>query len=71
MVNEQDRVLAAKGVANECKCSQAIINGITFYYDPQNLNFTEHVFCELEAFSYAAKEKVYSVCRDEDDLIIY
>lgn len=58
-------------LANKSKRSfKELINGITFYYDPE-LELTDEIINELETFSRQAEENAYSVYQDEEGLVIY
>jgi uncharacterized phage-associated protein len=65
-----NKMLDAFELAQNYKQDRIIINGVTFYYDPQKIKMTEEVMSRLKEFP--TDESEYSVCLDESvGLVIY
>ena len=48
-----------------------IVNGVVFYYSPENISMTDDIFEQLYAFSQNADEDVYNIYSDNGKLVIY
>lgn len=48
-----------------------IVNGISFYYDPADITWTDELLEQVESFSENADETAYSISLDNGNLVIY
>lgn len=48
-----------------------IINGVTYYYEPNEIQLTDDVIEELERFSLEAEDETYSIYMDDGEMVIY
>lgn len=69
-LKEINEMLDAFEITQGYKQHYIVIDGVTFYYDPQEIELTERVISELKEFP--KDEIAYSLCFDENvGLIIY
>lgn len=73
MLGEIDRikeVLYAYEETRDDSCCETI-NGVTFYYDPKEIEMTDERINELCSFANLAEDDVYSIYLDGGKMVIY
>lgn len=73
MVAEAEKMQAiiAAYLANKTeRAFSEVINGVTFYYDPE-IEMSDSIIEELESFSKSAEDDTYSVYKDNGKLVIF
>lgn len=74
MRGDLDKIITAisafRETQNESKAKETI-NGVEFYYTPEEMSLTEEVLSHLYKFSLSADEKAYSVYYDEGRLVVF
>ena len=74
MVNELDGI---QSVINSFKSSMwdtnfiETINGVNFYYSPEEITLIDDILQQLYDFSLLAGDTAYSVYKEDKELIIY
>lgn len=63
------RVLKAYVGTQESIHRKETVNGVTFYFD--DLKMTDSLLSKLEEFSLVCEDDTYTVCMDEERLVIY
>lgn len=70
-VNKIKQVIDAYQSTQSEKCFKEIINGIEFYYNPDEIVIDGEVLNQLEKFSNVADDSSYSVYEENGGLVIY
>lgn len=68
-LDKMREIIAAYKESQNDVVAKEEINGIAFYYD--NMEMTDEIIDQLEDFSIHAEDNAYSVCLDNDRLVVY